>query len=312
MSRSGRRASLLVLIYHRVLPVPDPMYPDEPDAEAFAKIVDLLASNFTVMPLREGVARLKAGTLPARAVCITFDDGYANNFSVALPILHKRGVAATVFVAPGYLNGGCMFNDAVFEACRVAPAGTDLTGIGLGLLEVTDAASRIRAAQGIVDQLKYLPPEVRLQRAEWLAARCGGATPVGLMMSDAQVAEMSRSGIEIGAHTVTHPILARIPLDAARQEILRSRQRLSEITGKPVHSFAYPNGKPGHDYRREHVGLVKEAGFEIAVSTSWGAATAQSDSLQIPRVAPWDTSPLRFAARLVNAYRQRSFACAPP
>lgn len=66
------------------------MLPSEPDAATFAQQMGLLAQNFVVLPLREGVARLRQGRLPARAVCITFDDGYANNFTVALPILRER------------------------------------------------------------------------------------------------------------------------------------------------------------------------------------------------------------------------------
>lgn len=310
LSRRNARAALLVLIYHRVLPAPDPMLPSEPDAAAFARLMDLLKENFAVLPLREGVARLRSGTLPARAVSITFDDGYANNFTVALPILRARNLAATVFVAPGYLNGGCMFNDAIFEACRAAPAEIDLSELGLGRVELPDASARVRAAQAIVDKLKYSPPDERRRRADWLAGQVGSGSPTHLMMTDAQVTEMARSGIEIGAHTMTHPILARLSSEDARREISLSRTRLEEITGAPVRSFAYPNGRPDRDYTREHVRAVQEAGFDLAVSTSWGAATTRSDPFQIPRIAPWDSSALRYAARMVNAYRQRSFACA--
>jgi peptidoglycan/xylan/chitin deacetylase (PgdA/CDA1 family) len=309
LSRRGTRASLLVLIYHRVLPSPDPMLPSEPDAATFARHMDLLAENFTVLPLRDGVARLRQGSLPARTACITFDDGYANNFTVATPILRERSLPATVFVAPGYLDGGCMFNDMIFEACRTAPEQVDLGPLGLGELALTDAAARIRAAQHIVDQWKYLPREERRKRAEQLAAHVGAAPNTGLMMTAQQVAQLPALGIEIGAHTLTHPILTRLPVDEARDEIVGSRQRLEEITGQPILSFAYPNGRPHRDYAREHVAIVREAGFELAVSTSWGAATARSDPFQIPRIAPWDKTPLRYAARMVNAYREREFVC---
>lgn len=309
LARRGARASLLVLIYHRVLAAPDAMLPSEPDAATFAQQMDLLAGNFVVLPLREGVARLRDGKLPARAVCITFDDGYANNYTVALPILRERGLPATVFVAPAYLDGGCMFNDTIFEACRTAPEQVDLSQFGLGPLALTDAASRIRAAQQIVDQWKYLPPVERRQRAEQFSMLVGAAPNTDLMMTADQVAQMPAHDIEIGAHTLTHPILARLPVDEAREEIVGSRRRLEDITGQPILSFAYPNGRPQRDYTREHVSAAREAGFELAVSTSWGAATAQSDPHQIPRIAPWDKSPLRYAARMVNAYRQREFAC---
>lgn len=310
LSRGGARASLLVLIYHRVLAEPDPMLPSEPDATAFAGQMDVIAQNFVVLPLREAVARLQAGTLPSRAVCITFDDGYANNFTVAMPILAARQLPATVFVAAGYLDGGCMFNDMIYEACRAAPRELDLGEFGLGTLPLSETPDRLRTAQRIVDQWKYLPRGERLDRAQRLAERAGACLDKSLMMTTNQVALMSREGIEIGAHTMTHPILARAEAGEAREEIVQSRRRLEDITGAPVLSFAYPNGRPGRDYAREHVDAVRDAGFELAVSTSWGAATAQSDPFQIPRIAPWDRQPLRYAARMVNAYRERRFACA--
>jgi peptidoglycan/xylan/chitin deacetylase (PgdA/CDA1 family) len=310
LSRRGRAASLVVLIYHRVTNVADPMMPSEPDARRFAAQMSLLADNFIVLPLREGVQRLRAGTLPARAVCITFDDGYANNFTVAMPILQSRGLTATVFVAPAFLNGGCMFNDTVYEAIRQAPAQVDLRSHGLDQYALSDAAARINAAQSIILKLKHLPPAERRSRAHALAEHVGARVPADLMMTDEQVARMSASGIEIGAHTMTHPILAAIDAAAARTEINASKERLQEITGTPVRSFAYPNGKPGQDYHHEHVALAREAGFELAVSTTWGAATAAADPLQIPRIAPWDQSALRYAARLVSAYRDRQFRVA--
>ena len=75
-------------------------------------------------------------------------------------------------------------------------------------------------------------------------------------------------------------------------------------------SFAYPNGKPGRDYTPRDVALARDAGFELAVSTAWGAANRARDPFQIPRVAPWDRDALRFGLRLARAYRQRTPALA--
>jgi peptidoglycan/xylan/chitin deacetylase (PgdA/CDA1 family) len=121
------------------------------------------------------------------------------------------------------------------------------------------------------------------------------------------VRSLDANGMEIGAHTVTHPILARLDAARASDEIRQSKLRLEAITGKPVKLFAYPNGKPGRDYGREHVGMVKELGFEAAVSTAWGVANAQSDAFQLPRFTPWDKSPGKFVLRLLhNTFRTRS------
>jgi peptidoglycan/xylan/chitin deacetylase (PgdA/CDA1 family) len=104
----------------------------------------------------------------------------------------------------------------------------------------------------------------------------------------------------IGAHTVTHPILSRVPEKTARAEMTGSRERLEAITGRRVALFAYPNGKPGTDYTRLHVQLAREAGFDAACSGSWGTATAGSDVFQIPRFTPWDRSGWRYALRLAR------------
>jgi peptidoglycan/xylan/chitin deacetylase (PgdA/CDA1 family) len=106
--------------------------------------------------------------------------------------------------------------------------------------------------------------------------------------------------MEIGAHTHSHPILAEVPLDLARNEIARGRERLEEITRAPVRVFAYPNGRPLRDYRSEHATLVRELGFEGAVTSAWGAARAGDDLFQIPRFTPWDRPNWRFGLRLAK------------
>jgi peptidoglycan/xylan/chitin deacetylase (PgdA/CDA1 family) len=118
-----------------------------------------------------------------------------------------------------------------------------------------------------------------------------------------------KSGIGIGAHTVNHPILASIDLATARAEIAQGKQALEEMIGEKVPLFAYPNGKPDADYRAEHVALVKELGFEGAVSTAWGACKGEPDVFQLPRFSPWDRTALRFALRMArNLAKPAAFA----
>ena len=118
MSPAGRRARLSVLIFHRVLPQIDPLFPEEVDAQRFEQICGWLRSWFNVLPLDEAVLRLTDGALPERALAITFDDGYADNHNVALPILQRHGLVATFFIATGFLDGGRMWNDSVIESVR--------------------------------------------------------------------------------------------------------------------------------------------------------------------------------------------------
>ena len=116
--RTAGKQRLSILIYHRVLQSPDPLRPGEPIVDEFRQRMNLLRRYFNPLPLVEAIDRLQAGELPERAVCVTFDDGYADNESVALPILKKSGIPATVFVATGFLNGGQMWNDTVIESIR--------------------------------------------------------------------------------------------------------------------------------------------------------------------------------------------------
>ena len=113
---------LSILIFHRVLPETDPLFPDEPDALRFDQVMGWVKTWFNVIPLDAAVDSLKARNLPARALAITFDDGYADNRTVALPILKRHGLSATFFIATGYLNGGRMWNDTIIEAIRGSKA----------------------------------------------------------------------------------------------------------------------------------------------------------------------------------------------
>jgi peptidoglycan/xylan/chitin deacetylase (PgdA/CDA1 family) len=114
----------------------------------------------------------------------------------------------------------------------------------------------------------------------------------------------------IGAHTVTHPILACTSDSAARHEIVASKRALEEQLGAPVGLFAYPNGKPGRDYSAAHVAMVREAGFDAAFSTAWGVASRTSDPFQLPRFTPWDRAPWRFGVRLAQNLRRTDYATA--
>ena len=118
--RLSPRPRLSVLGYHRVMAVHDPLRPGTPTEAEFEARMRWVASNFDVMPLLDAIRALREDRLPWRALSITFDDGYADNHELALPVLRRLGLQATFFVATGFLDGGCMFNDAVIEAVRQA------------------------------------------------------------------------------------------------------------------------------------------------------------------------------------------------
>ncbi|MEK8053340.1 polysaccharide deacetylase family protein [Ideonella sp. DXS22W] len=301
-SPAGPRARLSTLIFHRVLSQADPLFPHEVHAQRFDQICGWIARWFNVLPLDQAARRLAEGSLPERAAAITFDDGYADNAEVALPILQRHGLCATFFVATGFLNGGRMWNDSLIESVRRCPGdGLDLGDTpaqALGRLPLTTIAQRREAALRLIGAAKYLSQPERAQWVEAVARRSGATLPDDLMMRDDQLLRLRDAGMQIGGHTVTHPILARLQLDEVRREIAQGRDDLQRLLGQPVRLFAYPNGKPSEDYQTQAVDIVRELGFDAAVTTAWGAAGTGSDLFQLPRFTPWDRARVRFGLRL--------------
>jgi peptidoglycan/xylan/chitin deacetylase (PgdA/CDA1 family) len=302
---------LSILIFHRVLPARDPLRPSEPDAVDFELRMRWLASAFRLMPLIEAARRLKDGSLPANAACITFDDGYADNLTIAAPILARLRLPATFFIASGFLDGGRMFNDTVIESVRAVSGTLDLSAIDCGIWPCADDAQRIKAIDGLLERLKYLPQDERQQKVDAIAGIAGLPATSELMMTRQQVRELRRHGMSIGAHTVTHPILTGLAPDEARREIEDGRRDLEDIVGERVKLFAYPNGKPGRDYDASHVAMVRSMNFDAAVSTAWGVSNRRSDLYQLPRFTPWDADVNRFGLRLAqNMMRGKATAAA--
>ena len=295
---------LSILIYHRVLPERDWMRPAEPTAEEFGWQMQLLSRHFNVLPLNEAVRRLHAGCLPPRAACVTFDDGYADNATVALPVLQRYGLSATVFVASGYLNGGRMWNDTVVESLRVYDQPVlDLTEIDFPRYDTSSQEQRRKAAYAIIREGKYLPTGRRDEIASCVAARVG-PLPDHLMLTSSQLRTLHHNGVEIGGHTVSHPILTKLTLEQAREQIQSGKAQLEALLDAPLRVFAYPNGRREKDYSDEHVSLVREAGFEVAVATNWGVSSSATDVLQLPRFTPWDTSAPKYLLRMALNMRQ--------
>lgn len=301
-SPGGKHGKLSILIYHRVLPAPDPLRRGDPDIATFRWHTDLLHRYFNVLPLREAASRLKEGSLPPRAACITFDDGYADNYTLALPILKAAGLPATFFIATAYLNGGCMFNDVLIEVVRRVPAGScDLSSLGLGIRQLRTNTDRLTLVSDLIGRFKYQSSATRLPGAERLAADMGVALPTELMMTTAQLRALHAAGMEIGGHTHTHPILAQQTQADAEAEIRTGKHQLETLLEAPISVFAYPNGRPIKDYAAEHVDMVSRAGFEVAVSTRPAAADRRSGLHELPRFTPWDRTPSRFALRLLRS-----------
>ena len=307
LSPGGARGRLSILIFHRVLAQPDPLMPSEPDVPRFEQLLRWVSDWFQVLPLDAAVKRLADGTLPPRAAVITFDDGYADNATQALPALQRAGLTATFFIATSFLDGGRMFNDTVMEAVRACrKPWLDLEDCGLGRFAMDSIASRRKAIDQLLLVIRYLQPAQREAAVAAVRQAAGAPMPDDLMMRSEQVIALRRAGMQIGAHTRSHPILTRLDDSAAAAEIAGGKRDLEALLDEPVTLFAYPNGKPGTDYGACHTGMVRDAGFAAAVSTAPGTGSHDSDPYQLPRFLPWDRGRLRFGMRMLANLRAGS------
>ena len=303
LSPAGRRGRLSILIFHRVHAEPDALFPEEMHAASFRERMLWIRHWFNVIPLDEAVVALARGTLPSRALAITFDDGYADNVTVALPILRELGLHATFFVATGFLDGGRMWNDTIIETLRrVSGDELDVAALGLGRHSIRSLPERRHAIDVLIAKLKYLASPERQTRVDAMAAQAGVSLPSDLMMTGAQLRSLASAGMGLGGHTANHPILTRLDDATARREIGEGREALQGIVRQPVSLFAYPNGKPGIDYAAVHVRMAKECGFAAAVSTAPGAARSGSSAHELPRFTPWGRDPLRWGAHLARNF----------
>ena len=299
---------LSILIFHRVHARRDNIFPLEPDAVQFERLISFLARTFHVISLGEAITHLTQGSLPPRSLVITFDDGYADNAEVALPILQRYSLTASFFISTGVLDGGRMWNDSVIEcirACRQSEI--DLEEFGLGRRSLSGDGAQLRVIETLLPKIKYQPLIEREESIKALHRICGVTDlPTNLMMTSEQVRKMHHAGMEIGAHTVNHPILSTLTNSEAIIEIAEGRTKLESIINAPVDIFAYPNGKPDRDFNDRHVSIVKNLGFRGAVSTAQGISSTGDDLFQLPRFTPWNESLAIWAAHLfLNQYRTK-------
>lgn len=299
LTRTSNKQHLSILIYHRVLAEKDFMLPGAPTAEKFEWHMELISKYFHPLSLDSALALMDSGELPDRAVCVTFDDGYSDNEKVAMPILKRLGVPATVFVATSFLNGGRMWNDTVTESLRIAKGEVfSLKDIALGDYPISTPDQRRLSSGEIIREIKHWPPEKRDLAVRLIESKVG-ELPHDLMMTDGQVKNLHQQGIGIGAHTISHPILATLDLSEAKDQIFESKKLLENLIEHPVDYFAYPNGQPMVDYKMEHRDFAEAAHYRAAFSTQWGVSSRLSDKWQMPRFTPWDETPLRFLLRLL-------------
>jgi peptidoglycan/xylan/chitin deacetylase (PgdA/CDA1 family) len=292
--------SLQILTYHRVNDERDPFFPGVPTA-VFAAQMEYLARNFTVCNLDDAVDALGRRDVPPNAVAVTFDDGYRDNYVHAFPILRAFGVPATVFLATDVIGSGRMlWHDRVFTAFRQTRKTVLHDGAGRTSYVLTTTADRLAAQLKVLELLRRLEEGERTVWIDRLIEQLDVREPedgTGLMLAWDEVEAMSRQGVTFGSHTATHPILSRLSVPRQVEEVVRSKEAIERHTGRPVRSFAYPNGR-AQDFGPETKDALRAAGYAYAVTTIFGLNGPGDDVFELRRGQPWDWHLPTFALKL--------------
>jgi peptidoglycan/xylan/chitin deacetylase (PgdA/CDA1 family) len=300
-----RRDPFLVLIYHRVNRDTGLFAIERSTPETFRGHMTHIARHFHVMPLAEIVRRLASDeVLPPRSIAITFDDGYEDNYTDAYPILRELGLPATVFLTTGVIGtGGGLWFDRILHAFEHArrdrmtlPGEKDAT-------DLREPPARAAAAFRTLQALMRLPDATRLTTVDRIVNELDPARAGRLpaMLDWDQVRTMASGGLSFGAHTVTHPILTRLPLEEAERELKASKQRIEQETGRPTVLMAYPVGRRP-DYSPELTALAARLDFQAAFTTEPGANARGDDRFLLRRVKPLGNDVPTFALGLAGHY----------
>jgi peptidoglycan/xylan/chitin deacetylase (PgdA/CDA1 family) len=315
----------LILMYHRVAEVDLDPWGLCVTPQHFAEHLEVLRNQVRVFSLQQLTQEIEEGKPIHRSVALTFDDGYADNFLNAEPLLEQYDIPATVFVANGYVEQEREYWWDELERLFLQP-GTLPEKLELSLnnrhyhWELSAAAEYSkedyhRHHRWHAEQKSDPTPRHILYRSVWklmqplladqqhqllqeIRAWAGTKSETRPTHRPLTLAELSILDqiplIEVGAHTVMHPFLSALPVQLQRHEIQQGKARMEEILGHPVRSFAYPYG----NFTPETVALVQEAGFDRACSTISARVQPKSDRFQLPRVEVLDWDGEAFAKKL--------------
>ncbi|OCB31506.1 polysaccharide deacetylase [Mycobacterium malmoense] len=292
IARRRHRDALAILMFHGV--------EDRPLSPACRHVLALtlyrrqmryLRRHFNVLPLEEALDRLARGTLPPRAVAITFDDGTRNLATHAVPALRELGLPAAVFLATGPMGTGeTLWPDRLWLAiARTTAAEVDLAALGLGTRPLDGAANRGKAYVAAVEAMKDLPDAERLALLDKLLGALGyrddGDGGPFRMLSWDEARGIAADGlVTLHPHSVTHAILARCDDGKVEREITESCTAVERESGCVPTIFAYPNGRP-QDFDTRAKDVLRDRGIRWALSTSAGFADRRCDPLALPRLA---------------------------
>jgi len=296
LARAVQRSRAVVLTYHGVLDGSaeyDYLNHNFIAAEVFDSQMRYICRHYRPIALRELVAAYREGrTPPQGSVVVTFDDGFANNFSVAFPILRRHSIPFTVFVTTGLLDtpGAMLWTERAKRSLFLYPersVSIELDGAS-ATLDLSSPAARADASKRVVSRLKRLQPDARNRTLDELERVCG-SRPVQehereryQFLTWAQAREMASAGVEIGSHTVSHPILTTLDAATLRHELAESKRSVETALGGECVSFAYPNGSPADFGPREKAAL-RDCGYACGLSLN-GSLNNRPDLYEVDRI----------------------------
>jgi peptidoglycan/xylan/chitin deacetylase (PgdA/CDA1 family) len=257
---------------------------------AFRTQLSYLRRFYNVLSLDEMVDRIHRGeVLPPRAVAITFDDGYVDNYTQAFPALRDEGLPATFYVTTGCLNGGPPLWTAKlrFMTRRTTLESVTLPAPLQGHVQIRTPAARQALFTRLVVTLKNVPSQQRRDLIDTLGtafAITDFSDLSSIMMTWDQVREMHQHGMTIGAHTVSHPNLPNTGLDEATEEITGSRDTIAAELQTPVAHFSYPNGRGSAHLTDAVRSIVRRSAFRSAVTSVPGCVRPGADPWALRRV----------------------------
>jgi peptidoglycan/xylan/chitin deacetylase (PgdA/CDA1 family) len=265
---------LRVLTYHRI---------DEPtrrpwldpglisaSPKDFGEQMAYLATYYRIVTVNDVLATLRSRNkedLPPRAVLVTFDDGYVDFEEHAWPILRRYKIPVTLFVPTAFPDHPeqTFWWDDLYQALqntnRKEPLDTPI-----GTFSLSTAVSRDQAYQRLKNYTKTLKHTEALSRVREFCNELGGQPATNCIMSWESLRKLGQEGLTIGAHTRTHPLLNRISLEEAREEVVGSFEDLKREMGFALPIFAYPSGEFSDDV----VGMLEREGFSLAFTTKRG------------------------------------------
>ena len=290
-----------ILIYHRIDDNND-FFLDSMPTHVFENQMRYLSMHFNIYPLEEMIERMKAKDVPDNAIVITFDDGYRDVYTHALPILKKYSIPATIFLTTDAIDSRrILWHDMVFSAFKRTTA-LSLKDFGhdTKTYSLTTSEARLFAEREVLQFLKSLDQQTRMSWISYLTDQLqvvGIKEMPSLMMTWNEIKLMHQEGISFGSHTHTHPILSKISSYEVYKEVHDSKQLIEAKLGIPANCFAYPNGKMD-DFNETTKSLLKEAGYTCALTTIFGSNEYYQDCFELRRGTPWDDNLHQFGMRL--------------